>query len=190
MFSNYTERLSQGHIATIPKIIGTVANEGSALLPYPSSNATVGPNVNAMITATLSTVCASYETSLLRHQIGLTTYRYQWAGNFSNLGGGVPWLGAYHYSDLYMVFGTYLITPGASPEVEVKTSQLMQDFFLGFVENPVGSQAAGWPAYVTSDAEGGKMARFGADGQTFQVINGDVVDGPCHIPGAIYNLYP
>jgi len=106
------------------------------------NNSTEGPNLNAIIAATLVTVCTSYNTSVLRNQLGLATYRYQWAGNFTNLA-PVPWLGAYHYSDIYMLFGTYLIAPGEIPDLEVKTSERVQDFLLGFIEDPARSPAAG-----------------------------------------------
>jgi hypothetical protein len=89
-----------------------------------------------------------------------------------------------------MLFGTYPIAPGNIPDLEIKTSERMQDFFLGFVEDPVGPPAAGWPAYLPGDAGGGKVARFGADGEILQIVDGDEVEGACHIPGYVYNTTP
>lgn len=135
-------------------------------------------------------MCAAYNTSVLRNADHLVSYRYQWAGNFSDLTGGVDWLGAYHYSDLYMFFGTWLITPGAAPPLEAQTSLRMQDLLYEFVKDPTCLSSNGWPEYDTSAAGGGKIARFGADGKVLQVVPGNDVDGPCHIPGLVYNTTP
>ena len=189
VFANYTERYLSGSIAKIPKIIGTTAREASALVLVPLSNYTAGPSPELIDSQTLSTVCAAHNTSVLRDQIGLSTYRYEWAGNFSNIA-PVPWLGAYHYSDLYMLFGTYHITPGVAPPVEVQASERMQDWFLAFVKDPSTLAQQGWPKYDTSGAGGGKLAQFGADGKMVQLVNGSSVEGACYIPGATYDTTP
>lgn len=144
VFSNYTQRYLTHRIAPLPKIIGTTAREASALLPYPIHNASAGPSPQLIYTHTLATVCAAHNTSVLRNEIGLATYRYEWAGNFSNIA-PVDWLGAYHYSDLYMIFGTYLIAPGSIPELEVQTSEGMQDYLLDFITDPSSLPGRGWP---------------------------------------------
>lgn len=178
-------------LAQIPKIEGTTAREGSALVPYPIDNYTAGPSEPLVLDVTLGAVCAAYNTSVLRNQDHLASYRYQWAGNFSDIdGNGVPWLGAYHYSDLYMFFGTYLITPGQATELEVQTSAKMQDLLLDFVKDPSCLPSNGWPEYDTSAAGGGQIARFGADGQILQLVDGNDVDGACHLPGVTYDTTP
>jgi carboxylesterase type B len=125
----------------------------------------------------------------LRNEVNLPTYRYEWAGNFTNIA-PVDWLGAYHYSDLYMLFGSYGIAPGAIPNLEVQTSEKMQDYFLDFVTDPNSLPQNGWPEYVVSNADGGKLAQFGADGKVVQFVGGDSVEGACHIPGLVYNTTP
>ncbi|PVH72271.1 alpha/beta-hydrolase [Cadophora sp. DSE1049] len=187
VFSNYTERYLTGKIAQLPKIIGTTSREASALVPYPISNYTEGPSEARILTQTLNTVCAAYDTSVIRDQVSLPTYRYEWAGNFSNIAPPL-WLGAYHYSDLYMLFGTYLIAPGEIPDLEVQTSEKMQDYVLDFVTDP--ESIGDWPEYDTTQSTGGKLARFGADDQVVQFVDGNEVDGACHIPGAVYDTSP
>lgn len=189
VFSDYSARYKNGSIAKIPKMLGTTSREASALVPYPTNNITGGPPQQLIVSRTLSTVCAAYNTSVYRDEIDLATYRYEWAGNFSNIS-PVSWLGAYHYSDLYMFFGTYLIAPGEIPELEVKTSESMQNLLLDFVKNPTSLPSKGWPEYQTDAEGGGKIARFGADGQDFQLVSGDTIDGACHIQGAVYNSSP
>jgi len=189
VFSDYPTRYQNGNIATIPKMLGTTSREASPLVPYPISNITAGPSEELIVSRTLSTVCAAYNTSVFRDEASLSTYRYEWAGNFSNIA-PVPWLGAYHYSDLYMFFGTYLIAPGEIPAAEVQASETMQDLLFDFVNDPTSLPSKGWPEFGTGAEGGGQLARFGADGQAFQLVAGDVVDGACHIEGAIYDTSP
>jgi hypothetical protein len=60
-----------------------------------------------------------------RTAAGLTTYRYLFAGNFSNI---TPryWLGAMHSSELPLVFGTHFEFNGNSTELEYETSYAME----------------------------------------------------------------
>ncbi|KAK5130424.1 hypothetical protein LTR08_002122 [Meristemomyces frigidus] len=191
VFGDYPARYRSGQVAQLPKMLGTAARESSALVPFPINNYTTGPSEELIVSQTLSSfVCPTYNTSVLRDKADMSAYRYEWAGNFTNIDGGVPWLGAYHYSDLYMFFGTYLIAPGAIPELEVETSEKMQDLLYSFVADPDCLPGQGWPEYDTAAAEGGKVARFGADGKVLQVVDGDAVDGACHIPGNAYDTSP
>lgn len=77
-----------------------------------------------------------------------------------------------------------------SPESNRLGYERMQDLFLSFVEDPVGLPAARWPAYETSEAGGGQLARFGADRDVLQSVAGDDVEGACHISGEVYDTTP
>ncbi|KAK8097972.1 carboxylesterase [Apiospora kogelbergensis] len=190
VFSNYTQRYLEGKVAKIPTIIGTTAREGSALAYVPLSNYTAGPSEETVVRGTVRFVCPGHESSVARDKLGLATYRYHWAGDFANLG-PVPWLGAYHYSDLYMVFGSYGIAPGEIPPLEVATSEVMQDYFLDFITEPDSLAGKGWPRYhAGSGSDGGMLAQFGARGKTVELVTGDSVEGACHIPGVEYNTRP
>lgn len=89
-----------------------------------------------------------------------------------------------------MFFGTYHIAPGEITDLERQTSAKMQDLLYDFVADPNSLPANGWPEYQATGSEGGQLARFGADGQVLQLVDGDQVDGACHIPGATYNTSP
>lgn len=65
----------------------------------------------------------------------------------------------------------------------------MQDYFLDFIVDPSSLAQNGWPEY-TSQSGGGKIAQFGADGQVVQSVDGDSVEGACHVPGVVYNTTP
>ena len=89
-----------------------------------------------------------------------------------------------------MIFGTYLITPGQISELEIETSERMQDYFLDFVQDPNSLPENGWPEYLINQTGGGKLAQFGAEGRVVQFVDGNTVEGACHIPGDVYNTTP
>lgn len=90
-----------------------------------------------------------------------------------------------------MFFGTYLIAPGVITDLEIATSESMQDYLFNFVNDPTAGPGNGWPAYdVLNNTTGGTLAQFGADGQVVQFVNGNDVEGACHIPGDVYDTTP
>lgn len=67
-------------------------------------------------------------------------------------------MGAYHESELPMLFGTHMLFRGNSTPFEYAVSHAMQDAYLAFVTDPVnGLEATGWPAY---DKAGGSVMRW------------------------------
>ena len=100
-------------------------------------------------------------------------------GNFSNIS-PVDWLGAFHWTDLLMIFGTYEDDAGGDiPTLEVETSETMQDYLLAFIKDPSTlSSTVGWTAFNASEANGGVILEFG-NITTVQTITGDYLDGGC-----------
>lgn len=71
-------------------------------------------------------------------------------------------MGAYHSSELPMLFGTYGDFRGPGSKFEKSTSEVMQDFYLAFARDPENGPAKlGWPKYAE-----GKIEVFG------EVLNG------------------
>jgi carboxylesterase type B len=184
VFSDYKSRYAAGLYSKVPAIIGNCANEGAALFPlFPNHAAPPQAKVNGI---TLSFVCGSANASALRYTAGLRTYRYQHAGNFSNVS-PLPWLGAPHTSDLPMAFGTY--GEGATP-LEVQTSTSMQDYFLAFARDPMhGLEKLGWVGFDPTSTDGGRILRFGSDGKAVQTVSGNSVEGVC-TGDWTYNPFP
>ena len=82
-----------------------------------------------------------------RYAVSVPTYQYLYIGNFSNISPR-PWEGAYHSLELPLIFGTSGIAHGASTDLEVALSHLMQDLYLAFISDPWrGLAAHGWDAY-------------------------------------------
>ncbi|KAL1303782.1 hypothetical protein AAFC00_007119 [Neodothiora populina] len=145
VFSNYTLRASQGHISKIPAIMGTNAQDGVPFAPYNAA----GVNQTLAQAAYLALFfCTTTEAIELRQLAGVPTYTYLYSGNFSNISPR-PWMGAYHSSELPLIFGTYGNYRGPSTALEVDTSKAMQDAWLTFAaDGPEGLNGIGWEEYV------------------------------------------
>ncbi|KAK2761279.1 hypothetical protein FQN54_001801 [Arachnomyces sp. PD_36] len=191
IFSNYTTRYTSGMVSKVPVIYSSVANEAGTLSPFPVDDPAKGINQTAANEMTLGfAICPGWQSSVLRHSIGLPTYRYQYAGNWTNQD-PLPWMGAYHSSDLVMLFGTYNdgVKPSTQP-LEARTSEAMQDLVLAFMKDPYnGPPAMGWPQFDPTGPNGGTMLMFGADGKAVQKVTGDEVEGACYGKGT-YNAFP
>lgn len=141
-----------------PAIIGVNTDEGTALAAYNAD----GPDPAAAHQATLSAfACPATNSIKNRQQMGLLTYRYQYAGNFTNVSPR-PWMGAYHSAELPMLFGTHPNFRGLSTDLEYGTSYAMQEAWVAFASDPVNGLAAqDWHAYQTLGSS--DVREFGAD---------------------------
>jgi len=142
VYSNVTDRTLNKKIANVPAIIGTNAQDGVPLSqPYSDS----GPSFQTQLITGLSAFfCPATSTTSLRQRAGYTTYRYYYGGNFTNIS-PAPWLGAYHSSELPMLFGTYGNFRGPSTQLEKQTSEAFQDAYVAFAASSV--ETTGWKKY-------------------------------------------
>ncbi|KAM5366838.1 hypothetical protein ACJZ2D_010290 [Fusarium nematophilum] len=151
IFSNWTDQAAKGEVAKIPAIIGTNTDEGT-FGPYDPTD----PDQVLAFNTTLQALflCPSVESVRIRAGLGLDTYRYRYAGNFTNIS-PVPWLGAYHSSELPLLMGTHGNFRGKSTRDERALSEFMQDAWVAFArDGGAGLEAVGWPRYDNSTAEG------------------------------------
>lgn len=172
VFSNYTERYATGKVSDRPAIFSTTEEEGNSLVPYDPS----GVDETASIEYTNSFfACPVAQTSQLRTEAELKTYRYLYSGDFANVS-PPEWADAYHGSDLPMLFAThqdYTNGAGESTPFEFEVSEKMEDLLLTFVKDPVnGPEKKGWGSYAD-----GKILRFAAGDQVVQAVSVDSVDG-------------
>jgi hypothetical protein len=83
-----------------------------------------------------------------RAHLNTATFRYLNNVSFPNIS---PrwWEGAYHTSELPLLFGTYAVYGNASPmALESATSAEWQDLYVAFARDPVNAlPALGWPSY-------------------------------------------
>jgi carboxylesterase type B len=144
VFANYTTRALAGLQANLPAIIGTNAQDGVPFAPYVFT----GPNSTLVQHELLQTFfCPATETIRLRQLAKLPTYRYVYSGNWTNIA-PQGWLGAYHSSELPMLFGTYNNFRGVGPALETETSVAMQDAWVAFTRDGMqGIESTGWLEY-------------------------------------------
>jgi acetylcholinesterase len=113
----------------------------------------VGPTAANELAANLHVRCGMVAEAQIRESLSATTYRFEYSGNFSNLS-PLPFMGAYHSSELPMIFGTYGDVGGAGTRFQNETSEAMQDLWLRFAKDPENGLAnAGWPKYSSGNVE-------------------------------------
>ncbi|KAL4896935.1 Alpha/Beta hydrolase protein [Aspergillus ambiguus] len=167
IFSNETKRYLDRKVARGPAIHSNAAREMAST------------NISSTRETEKEWLCSSVSDAAMRHSLGLDTYRYLWAGNFSNIS-PTDWLGAYHWSDLLMIFGTYSENVGQIPQLEVDTSASMQDYILAFLKDPSTVHlTAGWPLFDPNAPNGGLIVEFGKD-TAVRNITGNYLDGACY----------
>ncbi|KAJ0418584.1 Alpha/Beta hydrolase protein [Aspergillus carlsbadensis] len=141
-FSNYTHRAKLGKVARVPVLIGSNAREGAAGSidgPAPDES-TVQTTTRAMFTCPAG-IAAEQRTSL-----DIPVWRYLYHGNWTNIS-PAPFMGAYHSSEIPMVFGTYWLAGPATGD-QALVSKYMQGAWSAFAQDPLGGLTAyGWPVY-------------------------------------------
>lgn len=189
IFQNYIERAEKGLISKVPALISDTSNEQSSLIAYPIDNLTQGPNKTEVDRGTLNDfICPAFNSSNVREFNNLTTYRYQYAGNYSNLT-PFSWMGAYHGAHLPMIFGSYNLTGGAT-DFQKQVAETMQDYVLAFLEDPKdGLKSLTWLPGSSRSGVDSSIVRFRAGDVVVQSINASDVDVACLGRGH-YNSHP
>jgi carboxylesterase type B len=108
---------------------------GKALLLLDSRGGETVVLARAIVQSYITLYTISYTTNCNINNINI--YRSRYAGRFPNLN-PLPWLGAYHSSNIPLIFGTHgLLTKyGNSTELEVSVSCAMQDHVVAFAAEP------------------------------------------------------
>ncbi|KAK3391254.1 Alpha/Beta hydrolase protein [Podospora didyma] len=154
VFQNVTTRLEQGLVANIPMMAGFNFNESAAfLVPFDISATTPPP---AILPGTAGLACGPVREAAKRNVYGLTTYRYLYSGNFTNI---MPryWLAGMHSSDIPLVFGTHADFRGNSTEFEYQTSYAMESFWVSFASDsskpPENHLGQVWPKFTATNGQ-------------------------------------
>jgi carboxylesterase type B len=157
-------------------ILGSNANEGASFTTYNPTN----PNLTDIDARTNNMfTCPASKASALRASSpnSAPTFRYQYSGNFSNIS-PLWWMGAYHSSELPMLFGTHGDFRGESTSLEKALSRKMQDLWVAFARyGERGLLNGGWPEYGNQ----GNILEFGKDGALTKVVESGTVDGGCSV---------
>jgi carboxylesterase type B len=162
-FGNYTDLAVRGKFARRPMIVGNNDNEGASLLPYRPDNI----NQTAFAAFTNASMdCPAARTADTRASWNVPVWRYRYLGTWPNMN-PLPWLGAYHSSELAMIFDTADYR-GPNAELEEETIKYMQGAWVAFAKDPVnGLSNYGWPVY---NPEGDTLVQLGYQGNAGAVI--------------------
>lgn len=173
VFSNYTDRRSRGLFARVPIIYSTVNAEGSSLLDYTPEGP---PGGQAAIDAfTQRTTCGAAVAAASRKAFNVPIWRVRYFGVWPNLN-PFSWLGAYHSSDIPMIFGTSDLR-GSDTPLETATSKYYQSAWATFARDPVnGLVKYGWPVF---EPQGQTLVKLGNGSAKAIFDAGNAFDNGC-----------
>ncbi|GJE88952.1 carboxylic ester hydrolase [Phanerochaete sordida] len=113
-------------------------------------------------------------------------FRYSYGAVFVDLS-PLPGLGAWHGSELPMIFGTY--NASSATAAEKTLSATLQGALGAFVRDPTAAPAAHWARYAGNATRG--LAELGYHGNVgpgdfVEAVPGESLDGPC---AALYDRF-
>ena len=111
----------------------------------------------------------------VRYEAGAKTFRYFNTANFTNIS---PrwWEGAYHVSELPLLFGTSGLYHGENTPFETAVSHHWQNLYVAFMNDPEDAlPRLGWPAY----RPGGHALEIAHNGKVTQLLNVDILECFC-----------
>ncbi|KXT18038.1 hypothetical protein AC579_4573 [Pseudocercospora musae] len=163
-FSNYTDLQTRGLFAKVPTIYSTMNNEGATLVTYiPGAK----PNETAVAISNAGFTCPANTAALAKSSHGVPIHRVRYFGQWPNLN-PLNWLGAYHSSDIPMIFGTSDLL-GADTELEKETSEYYQGAWGAFARDPEKGLEeyydGGWPKFEEGSLKVVELGREGVSGK-------------------------
>ncbi|KAK7927141.1 Alpha/Beta hydrolase protein [Apiospora marii] len=175
VFADPKDRAQKGLVAKLPAILGVNSREGSSFAPWTAEG---GVKEEDMIAGSKVIVCPTIDEIRDRFEAGLTTYRYLYSGNFSNIT-PASWLGATHSSELPLIFGTHHQYNHNSTDFEWNVSHAMQDLWLSFATHPEAAPSTdsfSWPKY---DPAADTVASFASTDGVVVTLGGHGIDDIC-----------
>lgn len=142
--TEYTRRNEVGDFASIPTLLGTNNNEGTSLVTiYGGGLAGIADTITNS-----SFTCPARKTAFSKaNQTDASpVWQYRYFGTWPNITPQNSSLGAFHSSEIQVVFGTF--ENATAGPAQRRTSQIMQSAWVAFAHDPVaGLDNYGWPQY-------------------------------------------
>jgi cholinesterase len=154
VFSDYDARSAAGNFIRVPLLTGNCNYEAGLFATDAAlANVTYPPVFWSVFDLSVFT-CPASERANISIAAGVPTWRYRYFGDFPNLRlTSVPDSGAWHASELPVVFGNYPNATGgvpASTAAELSIGDYMRGAWAAFAKDPVNglnSYQGGWPMY-------------------------------------------
>ncbi|KAK8869028.1 Para-nitrobenzyl esterase [Apiospora arundinis] len=148
VFSDYDRRSKDGLFARLPYVLGNNDHEQGyyVISAYGRGiNVTKSQGDEFLLT---SFTCPNHLQALNRRAAGVPVWQYRYFGDWDNTR-LYPTSGAYHGTDLHMLFGNSEPVSGLpQAESQEKTVALVQHLWARFAADPVnGLSEAGWPRF-------------------------------------------
>ena len=180
--STYRTRGVTGQFAPLPYLAGTTDHEsGFYRLAALSQKIDLSPS-QWLSYESQGFTCPTRQSLLYRTTHNVPAYRYRYFGTWSNLE-LYPGSGAYHGSDLHMVFGGDEDITGVEGTREERwTREYMQRAWGAFVRKPDGGveREMGWPRYVEGVDGMSGLVRLGLEGNAAaSYVGAELWDGGC-----------
>lgn len=183
--ADYRAKGAAGDYAKLPYLAGNNNKEdGFYHIPAAGQNVTLTPD--QWLTFDLEGfTCATGVEAASRAAHGVPMWRYRYFGDWPNLR-LYPGSGAYHGSDLHMIFGGTLDVTGIPDNIfEYWTTEYMMWAWATFVKNPTSglSTELFWPLY---DPSGNTLVRLGYNlnpGPSF--VSPGIFDNACPTNGSV-----
>ncbi|KAJ7605188.1 carboxylesterase [Roridomyces roridus] len=180
VFADYLALSEAGQFAKLPYLVGSTDNEaGLYRVPALAFGLSISDSQWDLFNLAGFT-CPASRSALSRSTAGVPTWRYRYFGDWDNLR-LFPGSGAYHGSELEMVFGTAEDVSGEASGVQQEgVSGMMRQAWGAFAKDPrAGLTALGWPQY-----EPNTLVRIAfEDEETVSLVNPSVYDEPCSTLG-------
>lgn len=187
VFGNYSAMSAAGEFAEIPYLAGNNDKEdGFYRISAAGQNVTL--TEQQWLTYDLEGfTCATGTEAAARAKAGVPMWRYRYFGDWLNLR-LYPGSGAYHGSDLHMIFGGIrdVVGPGLPNSVaETRTKAYMMRAWAAFVRNPQAglTQEMFWPMY---DPANDTLVRLGYElNPTASYVIPTIYDSACPSNGSV-----
>ncbi|EED17829.1 carboxylesterase, putative [Talaromyces stipitatus ATCC 10500] len=161
VFTDYLERTDQGDFAKVPILYGNNNNEAGFYAITVYSNGAVPTQEQDNVFNLESFTCAVAKQVESRRRHGTPAWAFRYMGDWNNTR-LYPTSGAYHGTDMHMLFGNSAAVSGLpTSEPQRGLTKLMQHSWFAFLDNPrTGLSERGWPEYDPNEKT---LVRLGND---------------------------
>lgn len=167
VFSDYVQRGKAGNFAKVPLLIGNNDYEAGGFVPLAALQDIFYPQTfwDAFDSSVFN--CPTAVRANISAQHNIPTWRYRWFGNFPNTKiTSVPDSGAYHASEVAVLFDQLPVGPGIplSIPAEVSIGEYTRGAWAIFAKDPTnGLKFYGWPEYAPNTTS---LVRLAFNNQT------------------------
>ena len=167
VFSDYPLRATTGKFAKKPLMIGNTDNEAGFAKPISAAQGQNYPDAAWDLLQYAIFTCSTMSRAAASTLYKIPTWRYRYFGDFPNLQiTSSPISGAWHGSEIPLIFGTDGDVDNAIPraDAETKFSAYIMGAWVAFAKDPVnGLNKYGFPQYSPLNAS---LVRLGYNNQS------------------------